>query len=59
MALCPIWRNSVVETNIHQQKKDLIKDLNFWWHNPRVSDEKRNEVLALLKEALKKLQLSE
>lgn len=48
-----------METNIHQQKKDLIKDLNFWWHNPRVSDEKRNEVLALLKEALKKLQLSE
>jgi hypothetical protein len=43
------------DTNLHQQKKELIKLLNFWWHNPQVTDDKREQVLSQLEECLKLL----
>jgi hypothetical protein len=41
----------VSEKNVHQQKKDLLKEINFYWHSPRVSPETQTRVLDLLAEA--------
>jgi hypothetical protein len=41
--------------NLHQQKKELIKQLNFWWHNPQATDEKRAQSLELLEQILQLL----
>lgn len=43
------------EKNLHQQKKELLKQLNFWWHNPKVTSATQAEVLQKLKECLEML----
>jgi hypothetical protein len=43
------------QKNLHQQKKELVKQLNFWWHNPQATDDKRAEALVLLEQILQLL----
>jgi hypothetical protein len=43
------------DKNLHQQKKELIKQLNFWWHNPQATDDKRAQSLELLEQILQLL----
>lgn len=39
------------ELNVHQQKKEILKEINFLWHSPKVSPETQARVLELLREA--------
>lgn len=40
------------QKNLHQQKKEAVKLLNYRWHNPKVSDDQRAKALELLEEIL-------
>jgi len=48
----------MTERNVHQQKKDLIQEINFLWHSPKLSDSERTRVLELLAQAREVLRLS-
>jgi hypothetical protein len=45
----------MTEKNVHQQKKEVVKTINFLWHAPQISDSKRTEVLKLLAKAQEEL----
>lgn len=38
----------MVEKNVHQIKKDLLKEINFLWHAPTVDQAAREEAIRLL-----------
>lgn len=43
--------------DLNQQKKELIKTINYLWMNPQLSKEKREEVLKSLEEIVSRLKL--
>jgi hypothetical protein len=40
------------ELNLHQQKAKLLKQLNYLWHNPELTQEQRELALKALQELL-------
>jgi hypothetical protein len=41
--------------NVHQKRSELIRELNFLWHSPALSDDDRKAVLENLELVLKEL----
>lgn len=43
--------------NVHQRRSELVKELNFLWHSPALSDQDREAVLEELVRLLETLRV--
>jgi tellurite resistance protein len=41
--------------NVHQKRSELVRELNFLWHSPALSDDDRKAVLEELESILREL----